>query len=192
MASEHFQTLTHTAVKSWANTLTERLFICFKMSFYFCHMMYLEYNSPIILFPSCYIHMTFFFFQGPNSSFPICTYIHAHPHTHSLIDTLRDHTHSHVTHTHHVHTCTHTHSQIQSTSMHNHTDTTHTYTPTRHTSHTHAFTQTYTTGNHRHTPHTSKYLSTQPGTEVIRVNKTDQTAFPPRAYIKSKEKLKKI
>ena len=47
--------------------------------------------------------MTFFFFQGPNSIFPICAYIHAHPHTHSLTDTFTHHTHSHVTHTHHAH-----------------------------------------------------------------------------------------
>ena len=128
-----------------------------------------------------------FFFQGPNRIFPICTYVHAHPHTHSLIDTLTDHTHSHVTHTHHAHTHIIKYSLlpcIVTQTLH-----THTHTPgTHHTHmHSHRHTQQATTDTY-HTHSTSKYLSTQPGIEVIPVNKTDQISFPPGACIKSKEK----
>ena len=54
--------------------------------------------------------------------------------------------------------------------------------------HSHRHTQQATTDTYP-THSTSKYLSTQPGTEVITVNKTDQISFPPGAYIKSKEKI---
>ena len=132
-----------------ANTLTERLFICFKMSFYFCHMMYLEYNFLIILCPLIMLYSYDILLSGSKPHLPNM-HIRACTPTHSLIDTLTPHSLTCDTHS----PCTYTHYQIQPTSMHSHTDTTHTYTHTRHTSHTHAFTQTYTTGNHRHIPHT--------------------------------------
>ena len=53
--------------------------------------------------------------------------------------------------------------------------------------HTYIHTDIHNRQPQTHTTH--KYLSTQPGTEVITVNKTDRIAFPPRAYIKSKEKI---
>ena len=130
--------------------------------------------------------MTFFFFQGPNSSFLICTYIHAHPHTHSLIDTLTDHTHSHVTHTHHAHTHTHTHTLKYSLPPCIITQTLHTHTHPPDTHHTHIHSHRHTQQATTDTYHTQVF---EPGTEVITVNKTDRIAFPPRAYIKSKEKI---
>jgi len=136
------------------NTLTERLFICFKMSFYFCHMMYLEYNFLIILYPLIMLHShDILLLSGskhhlPNMHIYTCTSTHSFTHRYTHIP------HSVTCDTHSPCTYTHAHCQLQPTSMHNHIDTTHTH--QTHITHTCIHTGIHNRQPQTHTPHTQQ------------------------------------
>ena len=151
LSSEHFQTLfTQTAVKSWGRcTDREARYLCFKMSIYFCHIMYLDYSFLIIFLSSDHYFYPLILLES-HDILPVSVskshlpnmHVHACMPTHT--DTRTHHTHSHMTDTRY---------QVQHTFLHNHT-----HTPGTH--HTHTFTQTYVhatcnhTSSHRHTPPT--------------------------------------
>ena len=191
MASEHFQTFFTHCRQILGQTPWQRDSLSVsRWAFIFAIWCILNIIFSLFCVPwSCYIHMTFFF-QGPNRIFPICTYVHAHPHTHSLIDTLTDHTHSHVTHS----PCTYTHYQIQPTSMHSQTDTTHTYTHQAHITHTCIHTDIHNRQPQTHTTHTQQVSIWAPSQALRLYQWTKQTRFLSHQELVSrvKKKLKKI
>lgn len=136
------------------STHWQRGSLSFKMSFYFCHMMYLEYNFLIILCPLIVLHShDVLLLSGsklhlPNMHIHTCTSTHSF--THRYIHTP----HSLTCDTHSPCTYTHAHYQIQPTSMHNHTDTTHTY--QTHITHTYIHTHIHNRQPQTHTTHTQQ------------------------------------
>lgn len=181
---------------------------------YFYHVMYLEHSFLIILYLLILLdsHGILPLSQCPNSMLPKhTTHTHStqiHSHTipsntgiHMLTHDITQHTHSHHIYLH-IHSKTaHSYAYLHAHTTHTHPLTTHTHTHTDtliHYTQSYVLTRAHTTHSpttctliHAHIVHThstNEFLSTQLGTEVIAVNKTNQISCPCGAYIKSKEK----